>query len=217
MAKETTGEFAAEIMSPVPMKITIIRLSAEEITFESPQKMAVGGRVKVRVHLGTDRYPTEGDVEVISSEDVGSATLCDARWVDLGSPARRRIVMFVDDLVREEYLKEVPPGTELFKEGEESRHIYYIALGTFVVDKGGEKIAEITQEDQFVGEISFLLNTPRTATVTAMTESMVMAIPAEVFQKSLSTNPKLAVELSRLLAKRLVSTSQNYARTLNNT
>ena len=217
MARETTGEIPAMISSPKEIKITIVRLSPEDITFESPEPFPPRAIVRIQVRLGQDRLHTEFEAEISSSEAVDGAVFCDAKLANAPAEVRRRLVLFVDDVVREEYLKEIPAGTEVFKEGEMSRHIYYIALGRFAVDKGGEKIAEITEEDQFVGEISFLLGTPRTATVTALAESMIMAIPAEVFQKTLSENPKFGVELAKLLAKRLASTSQNLAQSLHHT
>lgn len=217
MARETTGEIPAHMMSPKETPVTIVRLSPEDLTFESPESLSPRTRVRLMVRLGQDRQPMEFEAEIVSSEDVEGAVFCEARIVGASPEVRRRLVMFVDDVVREEYLREFPAGTEVFKEGEVSRHIFYIALGHFVVDKGGEKIAEITEEDQFVGEISFLLNTPRTATVTAMTDSMLMAIPAEVFEKTLSENPKFGMELAKLLAKRLASTSTHLAQSLHHT
>ncbi len=217
MAKETTGEIPAALLAPKEGKITLVRISPEDITFESPEPFSPRTRVKLEVRLGEDRAATELEAEIVSSEDMDGAVFCDARLINLRPETRRRLVLFVDDLVREEFLIQIPAGTEIFKEGEKSRHIYYVAMGQFVVDKGGEKIAEISEDEQFVGEISFLLDIPRSATVTAMTDSLVMAIPAEVFQKTLGENPKFAVELARLLAKRLTSTSQHLAQSLHHT
>ncbi|OGH57305.1 MAG: hypothetical protein A3G34_04540 [Candidatus Lindowbacteria bacterium RIFCSPLOWO2_12_FULL_62_27] len=217
MAKETTGELPAVLLSPKNLSITIVRLSAEDLTFESPEPFAPRSRVRVQVRLGEDRTLMEFDAEIVSSEDTEGAVFCDARLSDPPPAVRRRLVTFIDDIVREEYLKEVQAGDEIFKEGETSTHIYYIALGRFVVDKGGEKIAEISEEDQFVGEMSFLLGLPRTATVTALTDSLIMAVPADVFQKSLSENPRMGIELAKLLAKRLASTSQHLAQSLHHT
>ena len=212
-----TGEISALLLSPKQVNIVIVRLSSEDATFESPEPFSPRTNVRLQVRLGQDKNPTEFDAEIVSSEDSEGTVFCGARITNLTPQTRRRLVLYLDDVVREEYLKEIPAGTEIFKEGEDSRHIYYIALGRFVVDKGGEKIAEITEEDQFVGEISFLLNTPRTASVTAMSDSLVMAIPAEVFQKTLADNPKFGVELSKLLARRLANTSRHLAQSLHHT
>ncbi len=217
MAKETTGEIPGLLLSPKEVPITLVRISPEDVTFESPEPFSPRTRVRIQIRLGQDRNSVEFDAEIVSSEDADGAVFCDARLVNPAPEVRRKLVLFVDDVVREEYLKEIPAGTEVFKEGEHSRHIYYIALGRFVVDKGGEKIAEITENDMFMGEISFLLNTPRTASVTAMTDSLLMAIPAEVFQKTLSENPKFGTELAKLLAKRLANTSQHLAQSLHHT
>ena len=211
MANEATGQIPGSLTSPKEIKITVVRLSPEDLTFESAEPLPPRQRVKMSIWLGQDKHATDLEGEITSSESVDDAVLCDARLMDVPLAARRRIVSFVNDVIREEYLKEIPAGTEIFREGEDSRHIYYVALGKFVVDKGGEKIAEITEDEPFVGEISFLLNMPRTATVTAMEDSLVMAIPAEVFQQSLRDNPKFGVELAKLLAKRLASTSQTLA------
>lgn len=208
MQKEVTGAFSARVTAPKQQAVTVIRLSASEAHFVAPQTWSPGTELTLELFLGTDRVPTAVSGVIGRAESESGEFIINVRFGRMEPETRRRIVSFVDDLVVEEYLLEFPKGTVVFQQGDVSKHIYYIAMGRLKVERDGKYVTEITDEDQFVGEISFLLEQPRTATVTTSEDSLLMAIPANVFQKNLSQNPKFGVVLSKLLAKRLQETTR---------
>jgi CRP-like cAMP-binding protein len=94
------------------------------------------------------------------------------------------------------------PGEVLFGQGVgDTTSIAVLVDGRLRVELDGAVLSEIAVPGAFVGEISALLGTARTASVVAETRSTVRIVgdPSGFFE----TNPLLALELSRQLAGRL--------------
>jgi hypothetical protein len=58
-------------------------------------------------------------------------------------------------------------GEIVFREGEESNDLFYIITGRLDILSGDQRIAELSPDDIFLGEMSFLLGNRRSATVVA--------------------------------------------------
>ncbi len=91
----------------------------------------------------------------------------------------------------------------VFTEGEESNYLYYIVSGTLDVYSGGEHITSLGPEDMFLGEMSFLLNDRRSATVISRGSSSLIRISKNSFVNAIKENPHYGIFLARLLAQRL--------------
>lgn len=91
----------------------------------------------------------------------------------------------------------------VFKEGEESNYLYYIVSGSFEIYSGGKHISTLTPDDMFLGEMSFLLNDRRSATVISRGRSVLMMIPKKSFVNVIKDQPHYGIFLARLLAQRL--------------
>jgi hypothetical protein len=91
----------------------------------------------------------------------------------------------------------------VFKEGEESNYLYYIVSGSFEIYSGGKLISTLTPDDMFLGEMSFLLNDRRSATVISRGRSVLMMIPKKSFVNVIKSQPHYGIFLARLLAQRL--------------
>jgi anti-sigma regulatory factor (Ser/Thr protein kinase) len=91
----------------------------------------------------------------------------------------------------------------VFTEGEESNYLYYIVSGTLDVYSGGEHITSLGPEDMFLGEMSFLLNDRRSATVISRGDSSLIRISKNSFVNAIKENPHYGIFLARLLAQRL--------------
>ena len=98
---------------------------------------------------------------------------------------------------------EVVEGDIVFKEGEPSNFLYYIATGAFDVMVQGSKVSELKPDDIFVGEMSFLLNNRRNATVVAKGPGRLIKISKKNFITAIRKNPHYSLFLSRLLAQRI--------------
>lgn len=94
----------------------------------------------------------------------------------------------------------------LMREGEESTEMYYLQSGTLAVFKRkGDQEHQIGTiiSGELVGEMSFLDKNPRSASVKAMSDSLLVIIPLEKFEHTLSTMPKWFSALFHTLTDRL--------------
>ena len=92
----------------------------------------------------------------------------------------------------------------IFREGEVSNYLYYIVTGKFKIFKKGKHISTLAAEDIFLGEMSFLGNNTRTATVKAQGKCVLIEISRDDFLKAIKNQPHYGIFLARLLAQRLL-------------
>lgn len=98
------------------------------------------------------------------------------------------------------------PNQILLKEGEHSSSMYWVQAGQLVVTKkrGTEDvILGHIYSGELVGEISFLDQEARSATVKAVTECDLIQIPQETIDGIFKTQPKWLEILVKTLAERL--------------
>jgi len=94
----------------------------------------------------------------------------------------------------------------LMREGEESAQMYYLQSGTLAVFKRKGDIENqigTIMAGELVGEMSFLDRHPRSASVKAMTECVLVEIPREKFEKLMEGHPKWFRALLHTLLDRL--------------
>ena len=105
------------------------------------------------------------------------------------------------DHCRDLPLRTFAPGETILTDGTRSGVLYILASGTVEVVKGDVQINTLSEAGSFFGEIAALLDAPHTATVRAL-EACTFYV-AEDPLAFLRSNPEIALELSRLLARRL--------------
>lgn len=98
---------------------------------------------------------------------------------------------------------EFAEGETVFTVGEQSSQLYYIVSGAFNVIVNGGVVSQLTSKDIFVGEMSFLLNNRRSATVVCAEAGSLIQISKEEFVDAIKTHPHYGLFLARLLARRL--------------
>lgn len=94
----------------------------------------------------------------------------------------------------------------LLNEGEKSHSMFWLQNGQLVVIKkklSEEVVLGHIYSGELVGEISFLDNEPRTATVKAMTDCDLIEIPQEAIDNIFKSQPKWLEILVKTLAERL--------------
>lgn len=97
----------------------------------------------------------------------------------------------------------VQPGDIVFREGEEGDFLYYIAKGHYEVVVNGTVISTLTPDDILMGEMAFLLNNRRTATVRATTAGTLSRMSKKDFVEGMKSKPHYGLLLARLLAQRV--------------
>jgi hypothetical protein len=97
----------------------------------------------------------------------------------------------------------VAPGDVVFREGEPGDHMYYIAKGHFDVLVGDCVVSSLSADDVLMGEMAFLLNNRRTATVLATAPGALVRMSKRQFVEALKARPHYGLYLARLLAQRM--------------
>ncbi len=94
-------------------------------------------------------------------------------------------------------------GDTVFSEGEPSDFLYFISSGRYEVSVGGEAMTVLNHDDIFLGEMSFLLNNRRSATVKAVSPGSLIRISKKEFVAGIKEKPHYSLFLARLLAQRI--------------
>jgi CRP/FNR family transcriptional regulator, cyclic AMP receptor protein len=117
--------------------------------------------------------------------------------------AERDLAGLVDDLRSKEYAKD----DTIFRQGDESREVYFLRKGKvriFKISPGGNEtsIAIFTTND-VIGELAAIDQEPRSASAKAMTPVSLLAMSQERFLYTLQTVPRFGMGMARLLAHKL--------------
>jgi anti-sigma regulatory factor (Ser/Thr protein kinase)/CheY-like chemotaxis protein len=98
---------------------------------------------------------------------------------------------------------EIAAGDVVFNEGEKSNFLYYIVKGEYDVFVNATKVSFLNPDDLFMGEMSFLLDNRRSATVVARTPGRLIKLSKGAFVAAIRKRPHYALFLARLLAQRV--------------
>lgn len=90
------------------------------------------------------------------------------------------------------------------RQNEKSNDLYFIVSGRYGVYANGKLISVLTPADMFIGEMAFLLNDRRSATIMSAGEGKLIKIPKTSFLNLIRKNPHYGIFLSKLLAQRVI-------------
>jgi CRP/FNR family cyclic AMP-dependent transcriptional regulator len=94
----------------------------------------------------------------------------------------------------------------LLKEGEKSNQLYWLLQGELVVVKklqNHEVVLNQIKEGELVGELSFLDQKPRSATVRAVTDCQLHVLEYSEYQALLAAQPKWLKKILITLVKKI--------------
>ena len=95
------------------------------------------------------------------------------------------------------------------RQDEMSNNLFFIVSGQFGVFVNKKFNSTLTPNDMFIGEMAFLLNDRRTATVVALgNDCKLIRIPKTAFLSLIRKNPHYGIFLSKMLAQRLETQAQ---------
>src|SRR5215472_14189117 len=100
----------------------------------------------------------------------------------------------------------LPGGVRLFATGDPADTLYLLRagrLGVFKHEEGSEPhFLGVIRPGEPAGEMSLIAGTPHSATVVALRDSEILALPREAFFAAAAANPTLMTELARLMILR---------------
>ena len=97
---------------------------------------------------------------------------------------------------------EIKEGNTLFREGDDGNEMYVLITGKADVIMGGVLIGKCSQGG-IVGEMAVVDGSPRYGTVTATTDCKFVVIDKKRFHYLIDETPGFALEVIRIVAKRL--------------
>lgn len=158
-----------------------------------------GGAAEVlaRIHASTSGSPLDAtslerhENEEEIAEVIGS--LMDPLWSSICRSA---------DLAR--FFVKFEDGEYLCRQADASHNAFLLLRGTVVVEREGIEIGEDGREGIFIGELSTLTGTPRSASVRARGTVWTCVFNAAEFERLLAFNPAVGIRLVKLLAERLI-------------
>ena len=89
------------------------------------------------------------------------------------------------------------------RENEPTNDLYFIVSGKYAVYSGRKLVSVLTPNDMFIGEMAYLLNDRRSATILASGNCRLIKIPKIDFLDMIRKNPHYGIFLSKMLAQRL--------------
>ena len=117
----------------------------------------------------------------------------------------------VEALAGEFEILDAPRGATLFNEGDPGESLYIVLSGKVKLGRrssdGRENlVAVMGPSDQF-GELSLFDPGPRTATATVVTDARLAKLPKAALQSWVQDRPEIAMQLLRVVARRLWRTN----------
>lgn len=112
----------------------------------------------------------------------------------------------LEQLYAQAQVLKLPPGHLLIKEGEPGDALYILLNGKLEVSKyaaSQDVKVDVRQPGEVVGEMSLLDNAPRQASVRAITETEVLMISKEMFERVLKSNSTATLAILRTVMLRL--------------
>jgi CRP-like cAMP-binding protein len=105
----------------------------------------------------------------------------------------------------------IEAGKDIIQQGDTSTSMYGLAEGLLevAVNNNGESlVVAVMEPGNFFGEMSMLAGDPRSATVTAIVDSMVFELQRESFSQILNAREGLAESISQLVVARQMSNNE---------
>ena len=107
-------------------------------------------------------------------------------------------------------------GQVMFNAGDAADAAYIVIDGTVEISvptPSGPIVINTMSKNEILGEIAIVGEVPRTATAKAVSKLETLKISKELFIKIIRENPDAAIELIKILAARLASTTNQLTRT----
>jgi len=109
----------------------------------------------------------------------------------------------------DQHVKMYKEGEIFFFEGEVGDNMFIIQTGSVKILKKIQNLQReiaILKSGEFFGEMSILLNEPRSATAKAMEDTTVVSISSKTFSQMLKENVNISVKMVEALAERIRDT-----------
>lgn len=141
-----------------------------------------------------------------------SQKLVDLKQLSAQSLTKGLVDRELDELAKLCYLEKIPGNTTFIYEGSPPQSVYLIVEGgvrVYVTSPDGKEVTvSFLGPNEILGEIAYLNDTSRSASVQTIKDTKVLIMSGDNFRKIFTGNSTVAVNLLSILAKRIQDTNQ---------
>ena len=94
------------------------------------------------------------------------------------------------------------PDEYIFKQGDKGNQAFLLLDGRVAIEVNGKKVSEISEMEIF-GEMSLILNKPRSASIRVLKPSIVLPINEKILEELLEKSPPIVKSMVKQLSYRL--------------
>ena len=105
----------------------------------------------------------------------------------------------LESLARSGVWQSVPPSTAVIREGDPGERFFVLETGSVDVSRGGEFVRTLSAPGDGFGEIALLRNVPRTATVTATSDTQLLGIGRTEFLAAVTGQAVVSATAGRIV------------------
>ncbi len=109
----------------------------------------------------------------------------------------------METIARTAAWESVPAGAAVIREGDPGDRFYVLESGAMRVTRGGRHLRDFAAVGEGFGEIALLRDVPRTATVTALRDSVLLVLSRQAFLAAVTGHSVVAAEASRMAEARM--------------
>ncbi len=103
-------------------------------------------------------------------------------------------------------------GDLIIKEGNTDKNFYQLLQGSLIIIKNGRIVGDVSQPGEYFGEMSALLDQPRTATIKSKGKSIVKVFPGDKLNQTIENYPEIALKIIHSLVIRLTIADKKLSR-----
>jgi hypothetical protein len=160
-------------LAPVALDLLRLRWTFVALGLVVPAATALGWRRLRRVDA--EAWVPSHELDLLRSLDI---------FGPLRGPVLERVVRRIEQV-------DVPAGRTFIREGDPGDRFYAIVDGEVLVTAGGKEITRLGPGD-YVGEIALLRDVPRQASVTAVSDTLMLALDREPFLEAVTGSRRAA-------------------------
>jgi CRP/FNR family transcriptional regulator, cyclic AMP receptor protein len=105
-------------------------------------------------------------------------------------------------------VREFKAGDVIFKQGDAAHELFVVRSGEVEI-RLGNRLLETLSEYSIFGEMALIDASPRSATAVARTDAKLVAVSEKQFLFLISNTPHFALNVIRVMARRLRATNQS--------
>jgi CRP-like cAMP-binding protein len=124
---------------------------------------------------------------------------------DLKTTESKNGTVMTNSVDLDKYKNELMPfkaGDLIFEKGDPGRVMYLVTKGEVEI-LIHDKVVETVAPGGVLGEMALLDTGPRSATATAKTDCLLLAIDQDRFQQQVKKSPRFSLQVMRIMAERL--------------